>query len=659
MKRLLKSDSLMFYFIISLVYMDFVFRIFTAKRFLLQDIAVSFLFVISFALILFILSTFFRGRVSHIVSTILLIVTAIIYSSQFIYYQIFKTYYSVYSAGNGAQVMEFWKDVVGVVWDNVLIILLLFLPVIVLVLLGKKFLYFERVDWLNRVSILICIALAHGAGIWAVYSGGKEQHSAFDFYYKDSYPILSVERLGLLTTMRLDIQRQVSGWTPHFELTAPEDLKPPGQAQPVTNPKEDGEDTEEQAEEKIEYNMMEIDFEKLIANEGNQTIKEMHKYFKNVQPTKQNEYTGKYEGYNLIFLTAEGFSPYGVNKDVTPTLYKMVHEGYNFTNFYTPIWGVSTSDGEYVACTGLVPKTGVWSFQESGKNHLPFVMGNQLKSLGYKTNAYHNHSYTYYGRHISHPNMGYDYKGVGNGLDVKKTWPESDLEMMEKTIPEYIGSEPFHAYYMTVSGHLQYNFTGNYIAWKNKSLVDKLPYSEQARAYLATQIELDKALEYLLDELEKAGVAERTLIALSADHYPYGLDKKTMDEFAGHTVEENFELYKNIFILYTKGMEPKTITKPASSMDIIPTLSNLLGLEYDSRLLMGQDIFSDSPPLVFFANKSFITDQGSYNAVTGSFKANNGAEVDQDYVNYISSLVQAKFYYSARMLETDYYSKVK
>lgn len=659
MKRLLKTDSLMFYFIISLVYMDFVFRIFTAKRFMLQDIVVSFLFVTSFALVLFILSTFFRGRVSHIVSTILLIVTAIIFSSQFIYYQIFKTYYSVYSAGNGAQVMQFWKDVVSVLWDNILVILLLFLPVFVLIFFGKKFLYFDRVDWLNRLSILLCIVLAHGAGVFAVYSGGKEQHSAYNYYFKDSYSILSVERLGLLTTMRLDLQRQVSGWTPPLELTAPEDLKPPGLAQPVSEPAEELEEPGKQAEEKVEYNIMEINFDELIGKEGNQTIKDIHQYFKNVQPTKKNDFTGKYEGYNLIFLTAEGFSPYAVNKDVTPTLYKLVHEGYNFTNFYTPIWGVSTSDGEYVACTGLVPKSGVWSFQESGKNHLPFVMGNQLKSLGYKTMAYHNHSYTYYGRNISHPNMGYEYKGIGNGLNVKKTWPESDLEMMEKTISEYIGSEPFHAYYMTVSGHLQYNFTGNHIAWKNKSLVDKLPYSEQAKAYLATQIELDKALEYLLDELEKAGVAERTLIALSADHYPYGLDKKTIDEFAGHPVEENFELYKSTFILYTKDMEPMTITKPASSMDIIPTLSNLLGLEYDSRLLMGQDIFSDSPPLVFFANKSFITDKGRYNSITGKFTANNGADVNQDYVNYISSVVQAKFYYSARILETDYYSTIK
>src|SRR5690606_24578528 len=384
----------------------------------------------------------------------------------------------------------------------------------------------------------------------------------------------------------------------------------------------------------------------------------MHKFFQSVEPTAKNDMTGKYKGYNLILLTAEGFSPFAVHKEVTPTLYKLVHEGYNFSNFYTPIWGVSTSDGEYVALQSLIPKSGVWSFQRSGSNHLPFVLGNQLKKLNYKTNAYHNHTYTYYGRNISHPNMGYDYKGLGNGLDVKETWPESDLEMLEKTVDDYINNEPFHAYYMTVSGHMQYSFTGNYIAWKNKKHVEHLPYSEQAKAYLATQIELDRALEHLLNKRAEAGVADRTLIALSADHYPYGLDDETIDELAGHNVEKNFELYKSTFILYNKGMEPTAITKPASSLDILPTLSNLMGIEYDSRLLMGRDIFSDSMPLVTFLNKSFITDKGKYNAVTGKFIANDGVEVDAEYVEYVKSLVQAKFYYSTKILDHNYYKKI-
>ena len=161
-----------------------------------------------------------------------------------------------------------------------------------------------------------------------------------------------------------------------------------------------------------------------------------------------------------------------------------------------------------------------------------------------------------------------------------------------------------------------------------------------------------------MTQLEDAGIAERTLIAISADHYPYGLEDNTIDEFAGHPVEKNFELYKNTFILYTKGMEPRTITKSASSLDILPTISNLLGLEFDSRLLMGRDIFSDAEPLLIFLNRSFITDKGSYNSVTKEFIANHGEEIDEAYINYISSIVQSKFYYSAKILETDYYQKI-
>jgi phosphoglycerol transferase MdoB-like AlkP superfamily enzyme len=105
-------------------------------------------------------------------------------------------------------------------------------------------------------------------------------------------------------------------------------------------------------------------------------------------------------------------------------------------------------------------------------------------------------------------------------------------------------------------------------------------------------------------------------------------------------------------------MQPVTIDKPCSSLDILPTLSNLLGIEYDSRLLMGRDIFSNSEPLVTFLNKSFITDKGNYNAATKKFTPVDGAKVEEDYVKKISAIVNSKFYYSAKILETDYYSKV-
>lgn len=402
--------------------------------------------------------------------------------------------------------------------------------------------------------------------------------------------------------------------------------------------------------------VLDIDFASLAESAPNDTIRQMHSYFSTVTPTNRNEYTGMFKGYNLIFLTAESFSPYAVWEDLTPTLYKLVHEGFYFENFYNPVWGVSTSDGEYVACTGLIPKSGIWSFRQSAQNYLPFVMGNQFKTLGYPTRAYHNHTYDYYRRDLSHPNMGYDYKGLGNGLEVRKTWPESDLEMMEKTVPEYIGDEHFHTYYMTVSGHMDYNFTGNYMAYQNRDLVKDLPYGEEGRAYIACNIELDRALAWLIEQLEAAGIADRTLIALSADHYPYGLAKSSLDELAGHEVEENFELYRSHFILWSASMEePIVVTRPSSSLDIIPTLSNLLDLPYDSRLLMGVDLLSDAPSLVIFNNRSFITDEFSYNSKTGKALTNDGEPADMEKVKAVNRQVKEKFEYSDKILTYDYY----
>jgi phosphoglycerol transferase MdoB-like AlkP superfamily enzyme len=365
-----------------------------------------------------------------------------------------------------------------------------------------------------------------------------------------------------------------------------------------------------------------------------------------------------FEGYNLVFITAEGYSHYAVDAELTPTLHKMTHEGFHFTDFYNPIWGVSTSDGEYVATTSLIPKSGVWSMYKSGENSLPFAMGNQLRQLGYKTLAYHNHTYDYYRRDVSHPNLGYDYKGVGNGLEVKKTWPESDVEMIKVTTPEFVDDEPFHAYYMTVSGHMLYNFTGNFIASKNRDLVEDLPYTEAGKAYLATQIELDRALKLLMERLEEAGVADNTLIVLSADHYPYGLEQEEIDDLAGHEVDSNFELHKSSLIIYAKGMSPEVVDRPVSSLDIIPTVSNLMGLEFDSRLLMGRDAFSDADPLVIFGNRSFITDKGRYNSVAREFIPDEGLNVPEDYQTRISEEIERQFYYSTMVLDRDYYSIV-
>jgi phosphoglycerol transferase MdoB-like AlkP superfamily enzyme len=157
---------------------------------------------------------------------------------------------------------------------------------------------------------------------------------------------------------------------------------------------------------------------------------------------------------------------------------------------------------------------------------------------------------------------------------------------------------------------------------------------------------------------QAAGIADKTVIAISGDHYPYGLPRNCIDELAGHKVEDNFELYKSTMIIYKKGMTPVVVDRPCSALDRIPTLSNLFGLEYDSRLMMGQDIMSDSSPLVIFSNRSWITDKARFNSITNTFTYTKGNKKDREYEKRINNTVANKFYFSARILDMDYYRRL-
>jgi phosphoglycerol transferase MdoB-like AlkP superfamily enzyme len=331
-----------------------------------------------------------------------------------------------------------------------------------------------------------------------------------------------------------------------------------------------------------------------------------------------------------------------------------------FRNFYTPLWGVSTSDGEYVTLTGLLPKSGVWSFTQSADNDMRMTFGRMLSAQGYDCRAYHDHTYTYYNRDKSHPNLGYAYTGVGNGLELERVWPASDLEMMQKTVPDYIGSDRFHTYYMTVSGHQYYTFMGNTQSWKHQEDVADLPYSEGSRAYIACNMEFDLAVQNLMEQLSAAGKLTDTVIVISGDHYPYGLSHGEIEELRGHSVDENFELYRSALILWSGDMtEPIEIEKPCAAVDIMPTLANLFGLDFDSRLLAGRDILSDAPGLVIFANRSFLSEYGRYDSTLDEFIPADGVEVPEDYArDMLYGRVSDAFTYSAAILDNDYYSIV-
>lgn len=666
------------FFILLITYLELLYRIYIFGN-LNFDYFFAFVFALSAGTALYIIIGLFPARSAWVATTVITFLVGLVYGVQLVYYRIFQTPLSLISVTGAGDALKFVDIIFEAIWKNIVAIILLFVPFILLLVFKKVLVLKERSLTQWSYVLLFCV-ISFSSAIVCVASTGNEPVSQYNLYFHETSPELSVNKLGVMTTMRRDFEKLVFGEVsselenelmdienifdiPGGTLTSDSgtSIEPGKTGIPAEITGDDAQEPPESQEPAIPlkpYNIMDIDFETLMASGKSDPLYTMHEYFSSVEPTATNQYTGMFEGCNLVMLTAEGFSPYVISPELTPTLYEMANEGFVFNNFYNPIWWVSTSDGEYVACTGLIPKGGVWSFYKSAENYMPFAMGNQLKKLGYMTKAYHNHTYSYYRRDLSHPNMGYDYKGIGNGLEVKGTWPESDLEMMEVTADEYIGQQPFHAYYMTVSGHMNYNFGGNHMAKKNRDYVEDLPYSDTSKAYIACNLELEFALSSLMEKLEIAGVAENTVIVLSADHYPYGLEKKYLDELAGHEVEKNFELYKSTLIIYKKGMEPVIVDKTCASLDIIPTLSNLFGLDFDSRLLMGSDILSDSPALTIFSNRSWMTDRAKYNSTSGKVTFTDGTKQDKEYVSLVNNMVADKFKYSRRILETDYYSKI-
>ena len=427
--------------------------------------------------------------------------------------------------------------------------------------------------------------------------------------------------------------------------------------QPADDEQVEPPSSEEAPDRTSKVNGVYINFNSLIRRDaGNRDLVRLHEYFKSLKPSGQNEKTGIYEGYNLITISAEAFTPYFIDPELTPTLYMMQQNGIYLNNFYGMAGG-GTIGGEVSLITGFFPEGGHGWSHNAARKHLPFTFASQFRAMGIQPLAYHNGTYTFYDRHILHPNLGYIFRTRRHGLDFKGPgWHMSDKILIELSIDQYIDMDRFYVHYMTVSGHSPYSWE-NGVARMNREAVNHLSYSPQVKAYVATQMELEYALEYLLERLEEKGIAEQTLIVMTTDHYPYGLSMRDNAELAGQPFDSAFGLFKNACFIYVKGMDPMTIEAPAFVPDIVPTVSNLLGLNFDSRFMSGRDVFSDAMPLIYL-NCGFMTDVGYYEKRLGKFTPFEEVEVPEGYVAEMLDIVSDRRAAIEQAIRLDYFSKI-
>lgn len=629
-----------------IIYLEIIYKFFIMKDLLTTNTFSVVLFSIPWIIIFTIITSIFNEKVNKILTIVFSFLIVLITLAQIVYYNFYNSMFSFLSLTTGTgQVMQFYVMIASVIARIWYIFAIILIPYILFLIFKNKLFNFKKNNLKFLISYLLIFILSFLGIVLVISKNNEGFYSLKRLIFKTHAPMLTIDKTGLFTMEMIDIERYIFGFN---EEIYSEQIN-------VNN------EEEKVPEVKIEYNTTDIDFDKLINDETDDKIKSMHVYFKNTAPSNKNEYTGMFKDKNLIFITAEAFDTIAIDEKLTPTLYKIANNSFIFKNYYQPLYPVSTSDGEYMNLNSLIPKEGVWSFKQTSKISMPYGIGNMFNKEGYVSYGFHNHNYNYYDRQKSHKNIGLKYYGCGNGLEKKmncKHWPNSDKEMIDATTSYYIDNDKFMTYYMTVSGHLNYNFSGNNMAYRNKNKVKNLKYSTAIKAYLATQIELDKSIEKLLQVLEEKGKLNDTLIVIAPDHYPYGLTTKQMNEISTIDRNDKFEKFHTTLIMYNPNIEKTVVDKVISSLDILPTIYNLYGLTFDSRLLMGRDIFSNNEHIVILSDRSWITDKGKYNSVTKEFTSTTNEEIEEDYIDRINMIVNQRYGMSSLIIDNNYYKKI-
>lgn len=611
MKEKYKNLLLVFLF---LLIEEIIFSFYTYKNITIYTI----LFTLLNALFLQIIFNVIKNK--KIIFICYIIIT-ILFISNYMYYKQYSSFISFDVFEKSFQSLYFYNNIFYIIRNNFFQIILLIIPLfVVLVYLSKSI----NTIYIFKPFILMIFIVYLTIILILNFNTNDSLYSSNNLYFKINFPAKNLYNFGLLTSIRIDIQREI------FRLRE-------SSIEIKANNKDYSSDY---------YNILNIDFiETNIAE-----INEINKYLENQEPTSKNLYTGILKDKNLIFILAESFNSIAIDKDITPNLYRLYKEGFNFENFYNPLYPVSTADGQYMTDISLYPADSTHSLISTNKNYIPYSLANTLKQNNYSTYSYHNYLYDYYERDIYYPNVGFDtYKGIGNGLELEKE--RSDYELAKNTINEFINDEKFFVYYLTMSGHAPYDDT-NVISNLNYDLVSEYEYSDSVKKYLATQIELDKMIGLLFSELEKANKLKDTVIVLVPDHVPYGLTIDEFNEISYYEKDNEFEKYKSDFIIYNDEIN-KYISNNnyCSNIDILPTLLNLFGIEYDSRLLMGKDILSNNEGMIVFGNRNIITKDYKFSNMRDIIYG----DLSKDELKNLKEEIYLKFRISRLILENDYF----
>jgi len=321
-------------------------------------------------------------------------------------------------------------------------------------------------------------------------------------------------------------------------------------------------------------------------------------------PYQSNEMTGIFENKHLYLIEAESLTTAAIDENLTPTLYKMINEGYNFINYNSPLLVGSTSDAETMVNTSLIGiNNGEIVAQSYANNTYPTTIAKSFVDAGYTSRAMHNNYKLYYNRENYFPALGYPEFFDSYTLGVENL--SSDLVCQEIMNWISVFDEKSFVFDVTYSGHQPYTIDTLYnndfytqagseeYEGYYKIVNEYYPnMSEEIKFYLAKNMSFDRAMQSLIETYEIMGKKEDLVIAIYGDHFVKGMSEDLRSE-ADQVFNKTSSLKDTPFFIYNSEISSLTIDKYSSNIDIMPTILNLFNIPYEKGNILGNDIFDE------------------------------------------------------------------
>ena len=416
----------------------------------------------------------------------------------------------------------------------------------------------------------------------------------------------------------------------------------------------------EETEEAVVNRKVSKALDSIAEKETNKKYMSLNNYFSSQAVTDFNDYTGIFEGKNVVVILMESVNDAFINEEYFPNFYNLYSNGWHWENSYSPRNSCATGNNEFSALTGLYSIYNTCTANVYKNNTYFESIFNLFNDKGYNTTSMHDFNEWYYYRSTIHKNMGSGkYYGAGD-LNIKTSyygeWP-SDIEFFEKAFDIILNDEseaPWMTWLTTVTSHQPYSNSSTYgDLYKND--FKKLGYSTAVSRYLSKLKVLDEAIGVMMEKLESSGELDNTVIVMLADHYPYGLSKTYIKEMLNYNLND-YDIEKTPFVIYNSEIEPKVFTEYTSYINLVPTLANLMNLNYDPRLYMGDDLLSeDYESLVVFADGSWKNEIAFYNASTSKIKYYTDKEYTSEEIKEINTTVNLKISMSSSAIKNNYF----